>query len=53
MQSVGQMSCITGGHSAAAKLFLGQLAAMDEKNWPLDAYRCSDCRILEFYDVSQ
>ena len=53
MRAVGQLSLVTGGHSAAAKLFFGQLAEMDEKNWPVNAYRCSNCGLVELYDVTQ
>ncbi len=50
MQEIGEVSLVTGKHSAAAKLLFGQLAEMDERPWALSAHRCSSCHLVELYD---
>jgi hypothetical protein len=47
--ALGQESLVTGGASAGAKFFLGQLAEMQEKNWVVSAYRCPSCHHVELF----
>ena len=53
METVGQLSLVTGGHSAAAKLVFGQWAEMNERPWPVEVHRCTNCRCVEMFDRSQ
>jgi len=52
MADLGEMSFVTGGSSGAAKVFLGQWAEMNEKNWTVRVIRCTKCGHVEFYDRS-
>jgi len=51
MANLGQVSLVTGGHSAGAKLLFGQFAEMNEKPWPVDVYACSECLHVELFYV--
>jgi hypothetical protein len=53
MEPSRHVSLVTGSHSAGAKFLFGQLAELDEEPWPLDAYRCSNCRHIELFDRSE
>jgi hypothetical protein len=50
LQSLGQFPVRVGGSSGPWHLLLGEWADMSEGVLPLDAYRCSQCGRLEFYD---
>jgi len=47
--ALGQESLVTGGSSAGAKFFFGQLAEMQERNWVVSAYRCPSCHHVELF----
>ena len=47
---VGHIPVVIGGSSSAAKLLFGQLAEMNERNWLIDASRCSRCGHLELFE---
>jgi hypothetical protein len=49
MEDLGQVSLVTGGSSSAAKLFFGQLAEMQEKNWVVNALHCPACHHVELF----
>jgi hypothetical protein len=51
MQSLGQLPIRTGGTSGAWHLVLGEWADMAEGVLPLDVFRCTRCRRVEFYDL--
>jgi len=53
MELSRHVSLVTGSHSAGAKLLFGQLAELDERPWPLDAYRCANCGHIELFDRSE
>ncbi|MGA8015827.1 MAG: hypothetical protein WCB85_07920 [Candidatus Dormiibacterota bacterium] len=50
---LGKIPVVTGGSSGAAKLLFGQLAEVSERDWFIDAYRCTYCGHLEMFDLSQ
>lgn len=50
MQSRGQLEIVTGGSSAASKMFFGQWAEMNEKNWSVSVVRCANCGRVEMYE---
>ena len=49
LEDMGQVSLVTGGSSSAAKLFFGQLAEMQEKNWVVSALHCPACHHVELF----
>jgi hypothetical protein len=51
MQSLGQVPIRVGGTSGGWHLLLGELADVSEGVFPLDVFRCSQCRRVEFYDL--
>jgi hypothetical protein len=51
MQSLGQIPIRVGGTSGMWHLFLGEAADMTEGVFPLDVYRCPNCRRVEFFDL--
>ena len=51
-ESLGRLPLMTGGSSGVAKLFLGQLAEMNEGRWWVDVYRCTYCGHVEIFDLS-
>lgn len=51
MQPLGQLPIRTGGTSGGWHLLLGEWADMTEGVLPLDVFRCSTCRRVEFYDL--
>jgi hypothetical protein len=51
-EALGQLPLMTGGSSAAAKFFFGQLAEMNEGKWLVDVYRCRHCGHVEMFDLS-
>jgi hypothetical protein len=50
MHSLGQIPIRVGGTSGGWLLFMGQLAELDEDVFPLDTYRCPQCKRVEFFD---
>lgn len=48
---LGQVPIRTKGHGGVSKLFFGELAELGEEMWPIDIYRCKNCRHLELYDL--
>ena len=50
LQSLGQLPVRMGGTSGGWHLLFGEWADVSEGVRPLDAYRCSQCGRLEFYD---
>jgi len=50
LRSAGQHAFVTGGSSAGAKFFFGQLAEMGEKNVALEVYACDHCNHIEFFN---
>jgi hypothetical protein len=51
MQSLGQLPVRVGGTAGGWHLLLGEWADMSEQVYPLDAYRCGQCRRVEFFDL--
>jgi hypothetical protein len=51
MSSLGQIPIRTGGIKGAWHLVLGEWADVGEGTIPLDVYRCSTCRRVEFFDL--
>jgi hypothetical protein len=51
MQSLGQVPIRVGGISGGWHLLLGEAADFTEGVFPLDVYRCSSCRRVEFFDL--
>lgn len=51
MESLGQVPIRVGGTSGGWHLLLGELADAGERVFPLDVYRCSGCKRVEFYDL--
>ncbi len=51
MQFLGQLPIRTGGTKGGWHLLLGEWADLTEGVLPLDVYRCSECRRIEFYDL--
>lgn len=51
MTSLGQLPVRVGGTSGGWHLLMGELADVGEKIWPLDVYRCSSCKRVEFFDL--
>ena len=50
MQSLGQIPIRVGGRSGGWHLLLGEAADVMESVFPLDVYRCSNCKRVEFFD---
>lgn len=48
---LGQVPIRTKGHGGVSKLFFGEWAELGEEMWPIDIYRCKNCRHLELYDL--
>lgn len=51
MQSLGQIPIRVGGTSGGWHLLLGEWADVGEGVFPLDVYRCSSCKRVEFFDL--
>jgi hypothetical protein len=51
MMSLGQLPIRVGGTTGGWHLLLGELADVSERVMPLDVYRCSDCKRVEFFDL--
>ena len=51
MHSLGQIPLRTGGTSGGWHLIFGELADVTERVFPLDVYRCSRCKRVEFFDL--
>lgn len=51
MLSLGQVPIRVGGTSGGWHLLLGEWADVSEGVFPLDVFRCSQCRRVEFYDL--
>ena len=51
MQSLGQIPIRTGGIKGGWHLLLGEWADMTEGVVPLDVFRCSQCKRVEFFDL--
>lgn len=51
MESLGQIPIRIGGTSGPWHLVLGDLADLNEKVLPLDVYRCTQCKRIEFFDL--
>jgi hypothetical protein len=51
MQFLGQLPIRTGGLKGPWHLFLGEWADVMEGVLPLDVYRCSQCKRVEFFDL--
>jgi hypothetical protein len=51
MHSLGQLPIRTGGTSGGWHLLLGEWADMTENVLPLDVFRCSPCKRVEFFDL--
>jgi hypothetical protein len=51
MESLGQIPIRVGGTEGTWHLLLGNLADVDEEVLPLDVYRCSKCKRVEFFDL--
>lgn len=51
MQSLGQIPIRAGGTAGAWHLLLGEWADVAEGVFPLDVYRCSLCKRVEFFDL--
>jgi len=51
MTSLGQAPVRVGGTSGGWHILMGEWADVGEKTWPLDVYRCSSCKRVEFFDL--
>jgi hypothetical protein len=51
MQSLGQVPIRVGGTGGGWHLLLGEWADVTERVFPLDVYRCSNCKQVEFFDL--
>ena len=51
MDSLGQLPIRVGGTTGGWHLLLGNWADMRESILPLDVYRCSTCKRVEFFDL--
>jgi hypothetical protein len=51
MQSLGQLPIRMGGSSGGWHLLFGELADASESLLPLDAYRCPQCKRIDFFDL--
>jgi hypothetical protein len=51
MESLGQLPIRVGGTTGGWHLLLGNWADMRESILPLDVYRCSTCKRVEFFDL--
>jgi hypothetical protein len=51
MRSLGQLPIRTGGIRGGWHLLLGEWADMTEGVVPLDVFRCSQCKRVEFFDL--
>ena len=51
MQSLGQVPIRVGGTSGSWHLLLGEWADATERVFPLDVYRCANCKQVEFFDL--
>jgi hypothetical protein len=53
MRSLGQLPIRAGGTTGGWHLLLGEWADIREGVFPLDVYRCPQCRRVEFYDMDE
>jgi hypothetical protein len=53
MQSLGQIPIRVGGTSGGWHLLIGEWADAGESVFPLDVYRCRDCKRVEFFDLDE
>lgn len=51
MQSLGQIPIRVGGTSGGWHLLLGEWADTTERVFPLDVYRCAECKRVELFDL--
>lgn len=51
MEPLGQVPIRVGGTSGGWHLLLGEWADMTEGVFPLDVYRCPNCRHVQFFDL--
>ena len=51
MRSLGQLPIRVGGTTGGWHLLFGELADMSEGVFPLDTYRCDQCKRVEFFDL--
>ncbi len=51
MEPLGQIPIRTGGTTGGWHLLLGEWADIGEGVFPLDVYRCTSCRRVEFFDL--
>ena len=51
MQSLGQVPVRVGGTQGPWHLLIGEWADMTERVFPLDVYRCQQCRRVELFDL--
>jgi hypothetical protein len=51
MESLGQIPIRVGGTSGPWHLVLGNLADVSEGVFPLDVFRCTQCKRIEFFDL--
>jgi len=51
MESLGQVPVRVGGTSGPWHLLMGEWADMTERVFPLDVYRCQQCRRVELFDL--
>jgi hypothetical protein len=51
MQPLGQLPIRTGGIKGGWHLLLGEWTDMTEGVIPLDVFRCSRCKRVEFFDL--
>jgi hypothetical protein len=50
MDSLGEVPVRVGGTGGGWQLLFGTWAEVAEGVWTLDAYRCSTCKRVEFFD---
>jgi hypothetical protein len=53
MKSLGQVPIRVGGTSGGWHLLFGNWADVDEALFPLDVYRCPQCKRVEFFDLDE
>ena len=53
MLSLGQLPIRIGGSSGGWHLLFGEWADVQEGVLPLDVYRCTKCKRVEFFDLDQ
>jgi len=51
MQSLGEISLRIGGTTGGWHLLFGQWADANEDLFPLDLFRCTKCKRVEFFDL--